>query len=76
MFGIGLGELVLILFLLFLISPKDLPKLLRKLGRFLKHINTIRDEITHTGNSLQTDKQKKSMNKQQVSDDQRKRTDS
>jgi Sec-independent protein translocase protein TatA len=60
MFGIGLGELALILFLLFIISPKDLPKLLKKAGRFLREINTLKDEITHTGNSSRTEKRVKS----------------
>ena len=59
MFGIGLGELLLILFLLFLVSPKDIPKLLKKAGRLLRELNTIKDEITHMPEDKRPDDQKK-----------------
>lgn len=35
MFGIGLGEIALALIVVFLIAPRELPRVLRGLGRYL-----------------------------------------
>ncbi|MBN1799224.1 MAG: hypothetical protein JW822_11655 [Spirochaetales bacterium] len=75
MFGIGLGELLLILFLLFLISPKDIPKLLKKAGRLLRQINTIKDEITHVAEDKKPGKNEKKMKKDSRPSYKQKRTD-
>ena len=41
MFNIGFAELILILLVAFLVvGPKDLPKLARALGRFVKYLKT------------------------------------
>jgi Sec-independent protein translocase protein TatA len=45
MFGIGIGEILLILFIVFIISPKDIPKLMRKIGQFFGAIDKLRGEI-------------------------------
>jgi Sec-independent protein translocase protein TatA len=46
MFGIGIEELLLIIFVIFLISPKELPKILKKIAEFFSSLNSIKDEIT------------------------------
>ena len=45
MFGIGLGEILLILFLIFIISPRDIPKVLRKIGQFFNAVDKLRGEL-------------------------------
>lgn len=45
MFGIGLEELLLFLFIVFLISPKDIPKVMRKIGSFINEINRLKQEV-------------------------------
>jgi Sec-independent protein translocase protein TatA len=45
MFGIGLGEILLIAFVVFLVAPRDLPELLRKVGRYLKEIEKVKREM-------------------------------
>ncbi len=64
MFGIGLGEILLILFILFLISPKDLPKILKNVGRLFKELNIIKNEIADTvsDNKADTNKKKEKQN--------------
>ena len=76
MFGIGFGELILILFLLFIISPKDIPKLLNKLGHFLKELNTIKDEITNPAHNNQAGRNKKKEKPNTRFPHKQKRTDS
>lgn len=46
MFNIGAAELILILLVAFLVvGPKDLPKVARALGRFVRYIRTMMDEV-------------------------------
>jgi|GEM_PF-2435199 len=45
MFGLGIGELLLIVFVIFLISPKEIPKVMKKIGDFFASLNSIKDEI-------------------------------
>jgi Sec-independent protein translocase protein TatA len=45
MFDIGFGEILLIILLVFLFCPKDIPKILRKIGQFLAGLDKIKDEI-------------------------------
>ena len=52
MFGLGLGEILIIFFLIFIISPKDIPKFLRKLGQFFKTLDNIKDEIIDMKNDI------------------------
>lgn len=53
MFGIGLGEIILILFVFFLIAPKDIPKLMRKIGQFFGAVDRLRKEFTAMGKEIQ-----------------------
>lgn len=46
MFNLGLGEILLVALAFFLISPKDLPKLMRKLGEY---VAKIRQWMRETG---------------------------
>jgi Sec-independent protein translocase protein TatA len=46
MFGIGLGEIFLIMFIIFMISPKDLPKVMRKIGEFFRELDRIKKDLT------------------------------
>lgn len=45
MFGIGFGEILLIIFIIFLISPRDVPKAMKKLGQFFGELNRIKREL-------------------------------
>lgn len=45
MFGLGLGEILLILLIVFLISPKDLPKVMRKIGEFFGAVEKLKKEV-------------------------------
>ena len=45
MFDFGFGEILLVLLIVFLICPKDIPKILRKIGQFLAGLEKLKDEI-------------------------------
>lgn len=45
MFGIGLGEIILVMLIIFLISPKELPKVMKKLGQFFGELNRLKREV-------------------------------
>lgn len=46
MFNIGAAELILILLIAFLVvGPKDLPKVARAVGRFVRYIRAIIEEV-------------------------------
>ena len=45
MFGVGFGELFLVLLIVFFLSPKDLPKVMRHIGRFIGTTERIRNEL-------------------------------
>jgi Sec-independent protein translocase protein TatA len=46
MFGIGLGEILLILFIIFIVSPRDIPRMIRKIGQAFSTIEKIRGELS------------------------------
>lgn len=52
MFGIGLGEVLLIILVTFLISPKEIPKVLRKLGEMTAGFKRLRQELVDLGNDV------------------------
>lgn len=46
MFNIGIAELILILLVAFLVvGPKDLPRVARALGRFVRYIRNMVEEV-------------------------------
>ncbi|MCX7028701.1 MAG: hypothetical protein NTU62_01090 [Spirochaetes bacterium] len=45
MFGIGLGEILLIVLVTFLVAPKEIPIVLRKLGQFFGMLSKLRDDL-------------------------------
>ena len=46
MFNIGFAELLLILLIAFVVvGPKDLPKIARALGRFVKYVRNMIEEV-------------------------------
>ena len=46
MFNIGFAELILILLIAFVVvGPKDLPKIARALGRFVRYIRNMIEEV-------------------------------
>jgi len=49
MFGIGLGEILLIVAVIFLLSPRDLPRAMRKLGQLVRAVARFREEVTDLG---------------------------
>ena len=53
MFGIGLGELVIILLaILVFINPKKFPEIIRKLGKFIGELKNVKDELTFDLDSM------------------------
>ena len=46
MFGIGLGEILIILLIIFIISPKDLPKTIKKIAQIFNGLSKIRENIS------------------------------
>jgi Sec-independent protein translocase protein TatA len=44
-FGIGIGEILLIVLVTFLVAPKEIPVVLRKLGQFFGMLGKLRDEF-------------------------------
>ena len=45
MFGIGIGEIILIMLIIFLISPKELPLVMKKIGQFFRELNRLKQEV-------------------------------
>ena len=45
MFGIGLGEILVIILIIFLISPKDIPKVMRKIAHFFNELAKLKQEL-------------------------------
>ena len=45
MFGLGIGEILLIVFVVFLIAPRDIPRVMRKIARFFDELGKIREEF-------------------------------
>jgi len=43
MFGIGIGEILLILFVAFLINPRELPVLIKKVSNFISYTRSIKE---------------------------------
>jgi Sec-independent protein translocase protein TatA len=46
MFGIGLGEIILILLIVFLIAPKEIPKILRRIAQLFTGLENLRRELS------------------------------
>jgi Sec-independent protein translocase protein TatA len=44
-FGIGIGEILLIVLVTFLVAPKEIPVVLRKLGQIFGALGKLRDEF-------------------------------
>jgi len=51
--GVGLGEILLIVLVTFLVAPKEIPAVLRKLGRFLGMLGTLRDDLMDAGRDVE-----------------------
>ena len=45
MFKIGFGEICIVILVAFFFSPRDLPKVMRKIGILLGTLERIRDEV-------------------------------
>jgi Sec-independent protein translocase protein TatA len=52
-FGIGLGEILLIVLVTFLVAPKEIPAVLRKLGQFFGMLGKLRDEFMDVGRDVE-----------------------
>lgn len=47
MFGVGTGELIVIILIAILIlGPKDIPKVARSIGRGMREIKRVKDDLT------------------------------
>jgi len=45
MFGIGLGEILLVVLITFLVSPRQIPKVMKKVGEFLHGLGQIKNQL-------------------------------
>lgn len=55
MFGLGIGEILLILLLIFILSPKDIPRFFRKLGQAWGALDKLRGQIAEIGREVGAD---------------------
>ena len=46
MFNIGLPEMLMIIAITFLVAPREIPKVMRKVGQLFAALARIRDELT------------------------------
>ena len=53
MFGLGLGEIIIIFLLIFLICPKDIPKILKKIGDLFMVIEKLKTDIIEINQDIQ-----------------------
>ena len=62
MFNIGFAELLLILLIAFVVvGPKDLPKIARALGRFVKYVRNMIEEVKRESGLDEVEKEIKTM---------------
>ncbi len=62
MFNIGFAELILILLIAFVVvGPKDLPKVARALGRFVRYIRNMIEEVKRESGLDEVEKELKTM---------------
>ena len=62
MFNIGFAELLLILLIEFVVvGPKDLPKIARALGRFVKYVRNMIEEVKRESGLDEVEKEIKTM---------------
>ena len=62
MFNIGFAELILILLIAFVVvGPKDLPRIGRALGRFVKYIRNMIEEVKREAGLDEVEKEIKTM---------------
>ena len=62
MFNIGFAELLLILLIAFVVvGPKDLPKVARALGRFVKYLRNMIEEVKRESGLDEVEKELKTM---------------
>jgi Sec-independent protein translocase protein TatA len=80
MFGISFGELLLVILVVFLVSPRDLPRFMKKIGEFIatgdrlrKEISNIHNEIVSIAKSLEIEDQIPVKKKQKMSLDNEKK---
>ncbi|MBN2546043.1 MAG: hypothetical protein JXB50_09625 [Spirochaetes bacterium] len=45
MFGIGFGEIIVIFLIVFLIAPKEMPKMIKKTALFFHELGKIKEKI-------------------------------
>ncbi|MBE5798853.1 MAG: twin-arginine translocase subunit TatB [Clostridiales bacterium] len=62
MFNIGFAELMVILLIAFVVvGPKDLPKIARALGRFVKYVRNMIEEVKRESGLDEVEKDLKTM---------------
>ena len=65
MFNIGFAELILILLIAFVVvGPKDLPKIAKALGRFIRYIRSIIEEVKRESGLDEVEAELKSMSRE------------
>lgn len=53
MFGLGIGEIILIVLITFLVAPKDIPKIIKKVAIFLRDLNKIKENISEISEDIE-----------------------
>ena len=65
MFNIGFAELILILLIAFVVvGPQDLPKIARALGRFVRYIRNMIEEVKRESGLDEVETELKSMSRE------------
>ena len=52
MFGIGLGEILIVLLVVFLLAPRELPRVMRTIGKYVGTAERIRRDLTDVKRSV------------------------
>ena len=66
MFGIGTGEILVILVIaLLVLGPKEIPRVARTIGKTLKDIHRFKDELRQSVDTEFDQYEKKELNKEQ-----------
>jgi Sec-independent protein translocase protein TatA len=45
MWGIGFGEILVILLVVFLVAPKEIPRVIKKVGEFMSSLDKLRRDL-------------------------------
>jgi len=52
MFGIGFGEIIVILLVVFLVAPREIPKVVKKIALFFHELDRIKENIINLNDEV------------------------